>query len=137
MIRQKIYIDKYDILLYCYYATTQYYKDEILDTLYDFGCRGENLKSAERNLSTETLNAGLTYYSPKTRNAVMVISMTSSAAECFNSLMHELSHLTAYIARDNGLSFTGEEIAYLEGELAMEIFPKVQNLLCDCCNKKH
>jgi hypothetical protein len=66
----------------------------------------------------------------------MVIALTSSAAEFFNSLMHELSHLTAYIAKDNGISFTGEEVAYLEGDLAREIFPKTKPLLCDCCRHK-
>jgi hypothetical protein len=50
--------------------------------------------------------------------------------------MHELSHLTAYIAKDDGLSFTGEDIAYLEGDLAREIFPAVQPLLCECCRHK-
>ena len=66
----------------------------------------------------------------------MVIAMTSSAQEFYNSLMHELSHLTAYIAKWDKMSFTGEDIAYLEGDLSREIFPKVQPLLCDCCRKK-
>lgn len=137
MIRQRIYLDNYDILVHAYYATTQYYVDEIMDRLYEIGCRGLNLKRAQANLSSGELNTGLTYYSPRYREAVMVIALTSSASEFYNSLMHELSHLTAYIAKDNGLSFTGESIAYLEGDLAREIFPKVQPLLCDCCRKKN
>ena len=36
---------------------------------------------------------------PQEVDAVMVIAMTSSAQEFYNSLMHELSHLTAYIAK--------------------------------------
>ena len=137
MIRQRIYIDKYDIIVHAYYATTQYYVDEILDKLYDLGCRGHNMQRAEVNLSSGELNTGLTYYSSRKREAVMVIALTSSAAEFYNSLMHELSHLTAFIAKDNNLSFTGEAIAYLEGELARDIFPKVQPLLCDCCRNKY
>ena len=133
MIRQKIYLDNYDILVHAYYATTQYYTEEILNRLYEAGCRGTFLRRAEANLSAGALNTGLTYYSPHKREAVMVIAITSSAAEFFDSLMHELSHLTAYIAKDEGLSFTGEDIAYLEGDLAREIFPEVQHLLCDCC----
>ena len=136
MIRQRIYLDNYDILVHAYYATTQYYVEEILDRLYEIGCRGVNLRKAERNLSSGQLNTGLTYYSPRHREAVMVVALTSSAAEFFNSLMHELSHLTAYIAKDDGLSFTGEDIAYLEGELARDMFPAVQPLLCDCCRHK-
>lgn len=135
MIRQKIYIDDYDILVYAYYATTQYYVDEILDRLYEAGCRMPIIGVAEDNLSNGYLNTGLTYYSPKNKTGVMVIAKTSSAAEFFNSLMHELSHLTAYIAKDEGLSFTGEDIAYLEGDIAKDIFPKVKHLLCDCCRK--
>ena len=136
MIRQRIYLDNYDILVHAYYATTQYYVEEILDRLYEIGCRGTNLLRAEENLASGELNVGLTYYSPRHREAVMVVALTSSAAEFYNSLLHELSHLTAYIAKDDNLSFTGEAIAYLEGDLAREIFPKVQPLLCDCCRHK-
>lgn len=136
MIRQTIYLDNYDILVHAYYATTQYYVEEILDRLYEIGCRGENLSRAEENLASGELNTGLTYYSPRHREAVMVVALTNSTAEFFNSLMHELSHLTAYIAKDDGLSFTGEDIAYLEGDLAREIFPAVRKLLCDCCRHK-
>lgn len=133
MICQRIFLEQYDIIIHAYYATTQYYTDEILERLYDIGCRGRNLRRAEKNLSSGVLNTGLTYYSPLNREAVMVIALTNSSAEFFNSLMHELSHLTAYIAKDYNLSFTGEDIAYLEGDLAREIYPVVQGLLCDCC----
>lgn len=135
MIRQKIYLDEYDILVHAYYATTQYYVEEILDKLYEAGCNGRIMDVAYDNLISGELNTGLTYYSPSTKTAVMVIAKTSSASEFFNSLMHELSHLTAYIAKNNGLSFTGEDIAYLEGDIAKSIFPKVKHLLCDCCRK--
>ena len=136
MIRQRIYLDNYDILVHAYYATTQYYVEEILDRLYEIGCRGRNLRRAKENLASGELNVGLTYYSPRHREAGMVVALTSSAAEFYNSLLHELSHLTAYIAKDDNLSFTGEVIAYLEGDLAREIFPSVQPLLCDCCRHK-
>ena len=56
------------------------------------------LRRAEENLASGKLNTGLTFYSPRHREAVMVVALTSSASEFFNSLMHELSHLTAYIA---------------------------------------
>lgn len=136
MIRQQIHLDNYDIVVYAYYAVSQYYADEILDKMYDIGCRGDKLRMAEDNLYSGKLDTGLTYYSPRHREAVMVIALTSSAAEFYNSLMHELSHLTAYIAKWDKMSFTGEDIAYLEGDIARDIFPKVQPLLCDCCRKK-
>ena len=136
MIRQRIYLDNYDIVVHAYYAVSQYYADEILDKMYDLGCRGDKLRMAEENLYSGKLDTGLTYYSPRHREAVMVIALTSSAAEFYNSLIHELSHLTAYIAKWDKMSFTGEDIAYLEGDTAREMFPKVQPLLCDCCRKK-
>lgn len=135
MIRQKIYIEGYDILIYAYYATSQYYVEEILDRLYEAGCNSRIMDAAYENLSSGELNTGLTYYSSNTKTAVMVVAKASSASEFFNSLMHELSHLTAYIAKSEGLSFTGEDIAYLEGDIALRIFPKIQHLLCDCCRK--
>lgn len=137
MIRQKLYIPKYDIIVYAYYATSGYYADEIVEKLLDIGCRGYILGRAYDNLSSGNLNTGLTYYNPQSKSAVMVIALSSTASEFFNSLLHELSHLTAYIAKHERLSFTGENIAYLEGELARDIFPKVKHLLCDCCRKKY
>lgn len=136
MIRQRIYIENYDIVVYAYYAVSCYYAEEILDKLYSLGCRGSKYRKAESSLYAGKLDTGLTYYSNRQREAVMVIALTSSAAEFYNSLMHELSHLTAYIAKGERLSFTGEEIAYLEGDLARNMFPKVQPLLCDCCRNK-
>lgn len=136
MIRQKLYIPKYDIVVYAYYAKTCYYADEIVERLLDIGCRGYVLGQAYDNLTSNSLDTGLTYYNPYSKSAVMVIALSSSAAEFFNSLMHELSHLTAYIAKHEHLSMTGENIAYLEGELARDIFPKIKHLLCDCCRKK-
>jgi hypothetical protein len=35
MIRQRIYLDNYDIVVHAYYAVSQYYADEILDKMYD------------------------------------------------------------------------------------------------------
>lgn len=136
MIRQRLYISEYDIVVYAYYAKTGYYAEEIVEKMLEVGCRGYKIGQAYVNLSSNQLDTGLTYYNPFTKSGVMVVALTSTAAEFFNSLLHELGHLVAYIAKAEHLSFTGEDIAYLEGELARDIYPKVKDLLCDCCRRK-
>ena len=46
MIRQTFYMDRYDWTVYAYYAVDDYYTDEIVELLYDVGCRGSDLVRA-------------------------------------------------------------------------------------------
>lgn len=136
MIRQTIYIDKYDWEINAYFYVSEYYTEEILEMLWHLGCDADTAKKAYRNLSSGQLNTGLCYSNYVKRKSVFVIAKTSSAAEFFNSLHHELTHLKAHIANVYRLNPLGEEIAYLTGEIAREMFPKVKHLMCDCCRKK-
>jgi hypothetical protein len=135
MIRQKIYLPKYDWTVYCYYAVSEYYVDDIMTQLWEIGCDGEYARRAYENLSVSELDTGLTYSNSACRETVMVVGMASSAEEFFNSLLHELRHVEAHIASACHLNPNGEEVAYLCGELGRSIYPKVKHLLCDCCRK--
>ena len=136
MIRQRIYLDKYDWLVYAYYSVGHYYTQEIISRLVRIGCNGKNLARAYANLSAGELDTGLTYSSGEKRTSVMVISNTSSAEEFFNSLLHEMRHLEEHICEASGIEPYGEPVAYLVGDLAREIYPTVGKLLCNCCRKE-
>ena len=99
MIRQTFYMDRYDWTVYAYYAVDDYYTDEIVELLYDVGCRGSDLVSAEKNLSSGNLDTGLTYSNFDTPETVMVIAVTSSALEFAKSWRHELGPLGAHISQ--------------------------------------
>jgi hypothetical protein len=136
MIRQRIYIEEYDIVVYCYYALTCYYTEEILNKLYQVGANDNVIMRAQDNLDKCSLDTGLSFYSPLSKMGVLVVARTSSAEEFYNSLTHELWHLTSYISKAEGINPFGEKAAYLMGGLARDVFPKVEHLLCNCCRKK-
>ncbi len=138
MIRQQFDISKYDWKVEVYYAVDCYYTDEIMGRLYDIGCRGDDLQTAYENLSAGKPDTGLTYSNYGTRQTVMVIGITSSAAQFQNSYDHERKHLEAHIAAALGIDPWGEEICYLSGEIGQLMFEKARLMLCDrdCCKHK-
>jgi hypothetical protein len=136
MIRQKIYIKEYDWVVHAYFAVMTYYTDEIMDKLWLLGCEGETMELAQRNLDKGDLNTGLCYSNYRRRESVFVVAKTTSAAQFANSLHHELVHLQSHIAQVYFLQPTGEDVAYLSGELIMRMYPKIKHLLCDCCRKE-
>lgn len=135
MIRQTLYIKKYDWVVHAYYYVSEYYTNEIMEKLWDLGCDARSAKKAYENLSSGELNTGLCYSNYRNQESVLVIAKTSSPDELFNSIHHELCHLQSHIANVYRLNPLGEEVAYLTGEIAKEMYPKISHLLCECCRK--
>lgn len=137
MIRQKIVLPEYgDWEIYIYCAITHYAADEIMDKLREIGIGRLKARQAYKNLSSGKLNTGLCYSNYRRRQSVVVIAKTTTAAQFVNSWHHELEHLEKDIGAVFNLDPNGEDIAYLSGEIAMEMFPKIRHLLCDGCRKK-
>ena len=136
MIRQEIYLPKYDWEVRIYYAVTTYWTSSIIFDLRDAGCRGRQLERAWRNLSRGDLNTGLTFSNSRRRETVMVIALTSSPAEFQNSLDHEKGHLCRHIAQAFDLDPYGEEAQYLSGEVGQLMFPVARRFLCEHCRRK-
>lgn len=137
MIRQKIILEKYDDwVIYAYYAVSTYYTDEIMEHLYHIGIDEKTARKAYRNLSKGDLDSGLCYSNREAKETVLVVALTSSTAEFFNSITHEVAHCCNHIAEEMGIDHRGEEYAYLVGDLSMEMYPKIKSLLCECCKTK-
>ena len=137
MIRQIIYIPKYRWRVTAYFAMSCYWTRDIMNELYRLGAGDDVLESAFNNMMSCSLDTGLCYSNPLSRDSLIVIAKTSSASEFFNSFEHEFQHLKGHIASALGLDPNGEDVAYMSGELAREIFPKIRHLLCDCCRHKN
>lgn len=135
MIVQDIYLPEYGWHCRVYYAVTGYWADVILKDLHDIGCAGRKYRTAERSLRSGHLDTGLTYSNRRTGESVMVIALTSSAAEFANSFDHEKGHLAKHIAMAYDLDPFGEELQYLSGDIALRMFPVAKRFLCDCCRK--
>lgn len=130
MIRQEIYLDKVGWTVVAYIAVTHFEVDEIMQTLERAGCRGRNLESAYRNLSSGSLNTGLCFSGDGV--SVLVISVTSSKPQFLNSLVHESHHLATQIGSSLGYDLMGEDVCYLAGKIAEEMYPAVGRYLCEC-----
>lgn len=137
MIRQTFYMDRYDWTVYAYYAVDDYYTDEIVELLYDVGCRGSDLVSAEKNLSSGNLDTGLTYSNFDTHETVMVIAMTSSALEFAKSWRHEMGHLGDHISQTYGFDPHGEEIQYIGDGIVGKMWKVAKKFLCESCRSKN
>jgi len=133
MIRQRIYLEKEKWEVTVYYAVTHYEVEEIMSELARIGCTGKNLESAYENIASGVPNTGLCYSGDG--QSVLVISVASSASQFCNSMFHEIHHLSSHIADKLGYDLIGEEVCYVSGEIAEEMFPVAKKFLCEHCRE--
>ena len=136
MIVQDIILPRYRWRVRVYYAVTTYWAEAIIRELARIGCRGEELRRAYANLTRGGLDTGLTYSNRRAHESVMVIGLTSSAAQFQNSLDHEKGHLVKHMSLAFGLDPYGEEQQYLSGEIGQRMFPVARRFLCPHCRKE-
>ena len=134
MLRQRIYVQKYDWEVVVFYESGRHDAPDILREMDEIGVDEYTYIKASNNLRMGHKNTGLTFSNPKARTSVIVLSCTSSKAEFANTWFHELIHCSMHIARENGLSPYGEAVAYVGGDLAREMQPIAARLMCPACD---
>lgn len=134
MIIRDLYIEKYRWHVHCYFAVDKYYTEEILDKLESLGCSYTVYDRVAVKMEQNDLNTGFTYSNRIAHETLMVIGKASSNAEYINSISHELRHLCDDIASVTNMQTSGEEVAYLAGDIASEIADVIQVLVCNCLN---
>lgn len=132
MIKQKLYIDHYDWLVYCFFDTAEKDAPAILRLLDTIGINDEQYEQASAHLHSTERNNGMTYSHPKHNISIMVISETTSPAETLNTFTHELRHLVDDISRALRIEQNGEEVAYLTGDIALRLASHLLYLTCQC-----
>lgn len=135
MIRFDLLSVRYRWKVRFFLAKSCYHTAEILNALRGIGCDDALLSKAEQNLSTCTLNTGLTYSNPERRESVLVVALTSTPADFANSLVHELSHLRRHIEKAYNIDPDSEEPCYLIGEIMQSVYVQAHELLCPHCRK--
>ena len=133
MIRQNIYVRRYNWTVIIYYETEMRDAPFILEELEDVGIDKRTYRTARRNVESGLPDTGLTYTNMDERTSVIVLSHTSSKAEFANTWFHEVLHCAIHIARANNLDPDGESIAYVGGELARSMQPIAARLMCPTC----
>ena len=134
MLRQRIYVPKYDWEVVVFYESDRHDAPAILREMDEIGVDEYTYIKANNNLRMGHKDTGLTYTNAKERISVIVLSRTSSKAEFANTWFHELIHCSMHIARENGLSPDGEAVAYVGGELARSMQPIAARLMCPTCD---
>ena len=121
MITQDLYLDSYDWSIRIYYAIDGYYKPEILGDLQKLNCSKIDFIRAKDILDNCRFNEGFTCSDNDTRNSLMVIGLTTSPSEFYNTLEHEKGHVVSHIGLSCGLNPYGEDIQYLNGEISKKL----------------
>jgi len=133
MVRQTIYIPKYDWDVVVFYESDYRDAPAILKEMDEIGVDEYTFIRARANLRKGKEDTGLTFTNAKERTSVIVLSATSSKAEFANTWFHEVFHCAVHIAQACGLDYEGEAIAYVGGELARDMQPVAARLMCPTC----
>lgn len=133
MIRQDVYLEKWDWYVIIYYAVDTYYMDEILEELEMIGCTYAD--EIEEDLTQHPYNNGLTYSNMRRRVSLVVIGLTETPDEFQNTYDHEKGHLAMHIAEEDRMDVFGEEFQYLTGEIGKQTFPIAKRFMCEHCRK--
>lgn len=121
MIKQEIYLEKYDWNVIVCHVANQEEVDEAMDLLSSIDCKGQPLLDAYDHISTDSSNKGLTYTNVSKKTSVVLICKSTSEGEYINSLKHEMFHVVAHICNHLGIDMQGEEPCYLMGWLCQSI----------------
>lgn len=133
MIRQYVYIPRYDWEVIAYYESDSHNAGEILSEIEASGADDYTYNRALNNLRGGLVDTGLTYSNTGERRTIIVMSQASSRAEFANTWFHELIHAANHIGAANGLDVQGEAVAYVGGELARAMQPVAALLMCPRC----
>lgn len=136
MERQRIFLLDWEWLCSVYYDAGRDDAGEVLRELRRIGCCGDDYRRARRSLTRAVPNEGQTYSDFKSRQSVVVVGRTTSAAQFQDTFDHEKGHLCKHICLALGIDPFGEEAEYLAGAIGRQMFPVARKYLCDHCRKR-
>lgn len=79
-------------------------------------------------------NTGYIFTDSEKRFSLIIISHATKYSELFNTVTHEINHLTAHICEYYGYPTDGEKSAYIQGEIGEGMYPLVAKAICPKCN---
>lgn len=136
MIVQNIYIEKYDWYVEIFYAVKGINIPSVMESLKNIDCSDKDLSESYALFSKLDYNVGMTYSNFKERSSVVVIGVTSSAAEFQDTFDHEKGHLVMHISMAENIEPFGEEYQYLAGSIGKKMFKVAHLFMCDNCKHR-
>ena len=129
MIQQGFSVGERDWYVMCAYdIRTKRDLMETRRTLLAAGCDESSAGEAVSVLSG--WNKGYTFTNFRDHLTIVCVSKATSAEQLYDTVQHELKHVTEHLSEHYGVDQRGETAAYLQGELARKMFPAVSLLVC-------
>lgn len=129
-------IDILDWRIYWCFFTTNKDVEYITSLLEDLGAEDDIISRISFDKYLDEYDYGFTYSNMSRKESVVVIGQTTNGQEFLNTFIHELHHLTVHIAETLHIELGQEEIAYLAGDIAMEVGDIVCKYSCNSCRNK-
>lgn len=131
MIRQGFHVGRRDWYVMAYYdIRTAADLEDAHEALLAAGC-------AEAETATEILarpDTGYTYTDFGEHLTIILVSHATSAEQMYDTIQHELKHATEHIGEYYGVPPRSEQAAYLQGEIARQMFAAAVFAVCPRCN---
>lgn len=135
MLYQEFELEKYKWKVYAFYDTTKYDVDDVMICLFDLKCDSENAKRAFKNITSGCKNTGLTF--SKDRKSCIVLGRATDKQNFAHTYTHEICHCAIHIAKEYGINYESEKLAYIAGDLGAIMLPFASKFMCDCCRTKN
>lgn len=133
MITQTIYLKEYDWSIRVFYGVTHLDTLPIAWSLNEMGFSTDEVREIISDVRSLGINHGLTFSNLLHRCSIVVINITSSAAEFQNTFDHEKGHLATHIADAYHIDLRSEEYQYLVGDIGQKLFKVAHIFMCDTC----
>lgn len=97
--------------------------------------KNDLLQAVLAAVEAETEVSASVIVSKSRKEEVVFIGKATSPEEMYDTIQHELRHVTSHICEYYGVDPAGESSAYLQGEIGRQMFPAAAIVVCPRCKK--
>lgn len=134
MIKQGFHIGNRNWWVMVYYdIRSEADLNEVFEVLMASGCSDDMAQKACINLSR--YNTGYTFTNFDEHSSILLISKATSSDQMFDTIVHEMKHLSEHIGEYYGVNPNTELSAYLQGEVGRQMWPAAAYVLCPRCGQ--
>lgn len=134
MIKQGFHIGNRNWWVMVYYdIRSEADLNEVFEVLMASGCSDDMAQKACISLSR--YNTGYTFTNFDEHSSILLISKATSPDQMFDTIVHEMKHLSEHIGEYYGVNPKAELSAYLQGEVGRQMWPAAAYVLCPRCGQ--
>lgn len=132
MVRQGFYVGEGDWWVMVYYNVGEDNLREVFGVLLASGASDRMAQRACIALSRK--NSGYTFTNYDERATIILISVSTTDEQLYDTIQHELKHAVEHIGEYYGVDPLSETSAYLQGEIARKMYRAASLVVCPCRN---